>query len=323
MIRTKNLTRRYGDLTAVSDLNLHVRRGTIYGLFGPNGAGKTTIILMLLNILPPTRGHIRLFDLPLIPANHFAIKRRIGVVGETQHCYDDMTAREYLRFFADLNAVRNASDCIESLMDDVGLADFLDVCARDYSPGMKKKLALVRALLPDPDLLILDEPASDLDPNGIQVVRRLVQAQNDAGKTVFISSHILSDIESTAQQVGIIHQGRLLAEDTIVGLHARLAGEWQIDLELSEPQPDLPAILARLPFVRGVDEPEGGDGRRFAVRLNDETDARARLSQAITAQGGIIVAMRPQEMGLEKVRVTITEQDIPRLIGRGAREAAK
>ncbi len=323
MIQTRDLTRRYGDLTAVSGLDLHVRQGTIYGLLGPNGAGKTTTVLMLLNILPPTSGHIRLFDLPLSPTNHFTIKRRIGVVGETQHCYDDMTTREYLRFFADLYAVRNAGDRIESLMDAVGLIDYLDVRAHDYSREMKQKLAFVRALLPDPDLLILDEPTSGLDPCGIQEIRQLVQAQNDAGKTVFISSHILSGVESTAHQVGIIHRGRLLVEDTIAGLRARLASEWQIDLELSEPQPDLPAILARLPFVRGVDEPEGGDGRRFTVRLNDETGTRTRLSQTITAQGGTIVAMRPQEMGLEKACVTITAQDIPRLAGQGAREVAE
>jgi len=320
VIRTENLTKRYGDFTAVNTLNLHVRPGEVYGFLGPNGAGKTTTILMLLGILPPTSGSIRLFDLPLTPTHYFAVKRRVGVVGETQHFYDDMTARKYLHFFADLYAMEKAADRIQSLMEAVNLADFLDVHARDYSRGMKKKLSFVRALLPDPDLLILDEPVSGLDPYGIREVRQLIQAQNQAGKTVLISSHILSEVERTAHRVGIIHHGRLLAEDTIADLRARLAGEQQIELELADPQPDLPAALASLPFVRGVDEPEGGETRRFTVHLSGETDARAALSRAVTVQGGTIVAMQQQEISLEEAFVTITEQDIPRLVGQGTGE---
>lgn len=322
MIRTENLTKRYGNFTAVSGLNLHVRPGEVYGFLGPNGAGKTTTILMLLGILPPTNGSVRLFDLPLTAGNYFAIKRRTGVVGETQHFYDDMTAREYLRFFADLYTVVNANDRIESLVEAVELGNFLDVRARDYSRGMKQKLAFVRALLPDPDLLILDEPVSGLDPYGIRQVRQLIQAQNETGKTVLISSHILSEVERTAHRVGIIHHGRLLAEDTIAGLRARLAGEQQIDLELAAPCLDLPEALVRQPFVRGVDDPEG-NGRRFTVHLSDETEARAGLSQAVIAQGGIIVAMQQKQISLEEAFVTITERDIPRLVGQRAEEGAK
>jgi ABC-2 type transport system ATP-binding protein len=320
VIRTENLTKRYGDFTAVNALSLHVRPGEVYGFLGPNGAGKTTTILMLLGILPPTSGSVRLFGLPLTPGNYFAIKRRVGVVGETQHFYDDMTAREYLNFFADLYAVENTADRIQGLMEAVDLAGFLDVRACDYSRGMKKKLSFVRALLPDPDLLILDEPVSGLDPYGIREVRQLIQAQNQAGKTVLISSHILSEVERTAHRVGIIHHGRFLAEDTIAGLRARLAGEQQIELELAESQPDLPAALASLPFVRGVDESESGEARRFTVHLCGQTDARAALSRAVTAQGGTIVAMQQREISLEEAFVTITEQDIPRLVGQGTGE---
>ena len=315
MIQTENLTKQYGNFTAVSNLNLHVQRGQVYGFLGPNGAGKTTTILMLLGILPPTSGNVRLFDLPLTSNHYFTVKRRIGVVGETRHFYDDMTAREYLRFFSNLYVVEKAGERIESLMEAVDLKDFMDVRARDYSRGMQQKLAFVRALLPDPDLLILDEPVSGLDPYGIRQVRQLVQAQNEAGKTVLISSHILSEIERTAHQVGIMHRGRLLAEDTVAGLRARLASEQQIELELSEPRPDLPALLASCSFVKSVKAPGEKGGRRFTVHLSDKNDARARLSQAITAQGGIIVAMRQKEISLEEAFITITEQQIPQLIG--------
>jgi ABC-2 type transport system ATP-binding protein len=321
VIRTENLTKRYGDFAAVHNLNLHVRRGEVYGFLGPNGAGKTTTILMLLGILPPTSGHICLFDLPLTPDNYFAVKRRIGVVGETQHVYDDMTAREYLRFFAGLYAVKGADARIENLMAAVNLSDFLDVQASKYSRGMKQKLAFVRALLPDPDLLILDEPVSGLDPYGIREVRQLIQAQNQAGKTVLISSHILSEVERTAHRVGIIHHGRLLAEDTVASLRARLASEQQIELELADPQPDLPTALERLPFIHRIDERRGEGDRRFTVHLRCKTDARAELARAVAAQGGVIVAMQQKEISLEEAFVTITEHNVPRLVGWETEEA--
>ena len=321
MIRTENITKLYGDFTAVSALNLHVRPGEVYGFLGPNGAGKTTTILMLLGILPPTGGSIHILDMPLSPGNYFAIKRRIGVVGETQFFYDDMTSREYLRFFASLYAVENPGTRIESLMEAVGLREFLDARARDYSRGMKQKLALVRALLPDPDLLILDEPVSGLDPYGIREVRQLIQAQNEAGKTMLISSHILSEVEHTAHRVGIIHHGRLLAEDTISGLRARLTGEQQIEIELAAPQPRLAEALSRLPFVRAIDD-QDGTGGRFTAHLDARPDGRAELSQAITTQGGIIIAMQNKEISLEEAFVTITEQNIDRLVGQDQKEAA-
>jgi ABC-2 type transport system ATP-binding protein len=322
MIQTDHLTKRYGNLIAVNALNLHVRPGEVYGLLGPNGAGKTTTLLMLLGILPPTSGSIRLFGLPLTPGNYFAIKRQVGVVGETRHFYDDMTAHGYLRFFAGLYTVKNADERIYSLMEAVGLSDFMDTRAHDYPRGMKQKLAFVRALLPDPELLILDEPVRGLDPSDIHQVRQLVQAQNQAGKTVLISSQVLSEVERIAHRVGIVHHGRLLSQDTIAGLHVRLAGGQHIDLELADPCPDLPQVLARLPFVRAVDSPERGGDRRFTAHLTGETDVRAELSRAVTAQGGVIVAMQPKEVRQAEALVTITEQDIPRLVGQGKEKEA-
>ncbi|UCC65114.1 MAG: ABC transporter ATP-binding protein [Anaerolineae bacterium] len=317
MIRTKDLTKRYGESIAVDALNLHVQPGEIYGLLGPKGAGKTTTLLMLLGILPPTSGSIFLFDFPLIPDHYFAIKRRIGVVGERPCFYDDMTARENLHFFAKLYAVRNTEERIERLMEALNLSGFLDVRLSDYAQNMKQKLAFVRALLPDPNLLVLDEPISGLDPCSIGAVRQLVEVQNQAGKTVLIFSCTLSDLECTAHRVGIVHHGRLLAQDTVAGLWARLASEQQIELELAEPKPNLPTALAQLPSVRGVEGLEGGEGRRFTVYLSGGPDARAGLSRAVTGQGGTIVAMQHRARHQEGVAVTITEGDIPRLTGQG------
>lgn len=310
MIRTERLCKNYNGFAAVKDVTLHVEPGEIYGFLGPNGAGKTTTILMLLGIEKPTRGQVFLFDQPL-HENYFSIKHRIGVLGEHQYVYDDMTAREYLRFFAGLYQVENPEQRIETLLEAVGLRQFADVRARDYSRGMQQKLGLVRALLHDPDLLILDEPVSALDPYGIREVRHLLQEQNRRGKTIFISSHILSEVERTAHRVGIMHRGRLIAEDSLENLRSKLRQQVELELELQEVRPGLVEHLSQLAFVHEV----AGNGNRLLLKLDSATDFRPDVSAAISAYGGIIVGMRTREMSLEEAFITITEQNISLLAG--------
>lgn len=310
MIRTEGLTKAYGNLVAVKDLTLRVEPGEIYGFLGPNGAGKTTTILMLLGIVRPARGRVFLFDLPL-EENYFAVKRRLGVVAEHQHFYDDMTAEEYLHFFADLYEVRHKRRRIGELMEAVGLSAFMKIRARDYSRGMQQKLALVRALLHDPDLLILDEPVSGLDPHGIREVRHLLLEENRRGKTIFLSSHILSEIERTAHRVGIIHRGTLVTEGSLETLRARLRKETELEVELDRVWPELVATLRRLPFVSQVRRQD----RRLSLRLATDGDYRPQVSAAITAAGGVILAMRLKEMSLEEAFVTITAENVTTLAG--------
>ncbi len=305
VIRTEGLWKEYNGFVAVRDVTLHVEPGEIYGFLGPNGAGKTTTILMLLGIEKPTRGHIRLFGGDL-DSDYFGIKRRIGVVAEHQYLYDDMTAREYLNFFAQLYRVEDADHRIEELLEAVDLRAFADVRAHDYSRGMQQKLGLVRALLHDPDLLILDEPVSGLDPYGIVQVRTLIQEQNRQGKTVFISSHILSEVERTAHRVGIINGGELRAEDTMADLRRRLSSEGRLEIEVQNVDDGLVQAVSQLPFVHGVEL----DDRTLTVRTRADRDYRAEISRQITARGGIILAMRSHEMSLEEAFVTITEKNI-------------
>ena len=309
-IRTEGLTKAYGDLVAVRDLTLRVEPGEIYGFLGPNGAGKTTTILMLLGIIRPTRGRVFLFDMPLAE-NYFAVKRRLGVVAERQHFYDDMTAEEYLHFFADLYEVPNKARRIGELMEAVGLSEFMKLRACDYSRGMQQKLGLVRALLHDPDLLILDEPVSGLDPYGIREVRHLLLEENRRGKTIFLSSHILSEIERTAHRVGIIHRGVLVTEGSLETLRARLRKETELEVELEQVGPQLVETLSALPFVSQVHREE----RRLTLRLAADADYRPQVSAAITAAGGIILAMRRKEMSLEDAFVTITADHVAALAG--------
>jgi ABC-2 type transport system ATP-binding protein len=305
VIRTEHLTRRYGSLAAVHDLNLQVERGEIYGFLGPNGAGKTTTLLMLLGIVTPTAGDIwlwgrRLRDDPL------ALKRRIGVVGEHDYFHDHLSAEEYLRFFAGLYGIARAGERVGALLERLSLNEVRSLRARDCSRGMKQKLSLARALLHAPDLLILDEPVSGLDPHGIVDVRHLLMECNHSGMTIVISSHLLSEVERTAHRVGILHRGRLIREDTIAGLRALLRRGEEVEIQLQDPIPGMGDALASLPCVRHVEIARD----RVSVTLEGDTDMRATLSRVIAARGGVIVGMRIRRPSLEEAFLTFTERDV-------------
>lgn len=306
-VRTEQLTKRYGSLVAVSDLQVRVEPGEIYGFLGPNGAGKTTTLLMVLGILKPTAGRIYLWGRPL-EDDPLAVKRRIGVVGEHDHIYDHVTADEYLRFFADLYGVPDPAGRIGTLLDRLGLLEFRTLRARDFSRGMKQKLSLARALLHEPQLLILDEPVSGLDPHGIAEVRHLLLELNRGGVTVLISSHLLSEVEQTAHRVGIMHRGRLIRQDTIPALRGLLRRDPTLEVELQAPVPRLDAALAGLPGVRQVQ----ANGRRMIVTVAAGADHRAEISQAVAAAGGVIVGLRMNEPTLEEAFLTLTEATVER-----------
>ena len=302
MIHTEALTKRYRDVTAVADLDLHVEAGEIYGFLGPNGAGKTTTILMLLGIVPPTSGTIRLFgrDLSREPLE---LKRRIGVVCESQSLYDDMTAAEYLRFFCELYEVPRPAHRIAEVLEAVGLLDRLHSRVRGYSRGMQQKLGLARALLHDPPLLILDEPVSGLDPVGIREVRELLLGEHARGKTILISSHVLSEIERTADRVGVLRRGRLVAQGTMAELRRRLEVAAQLEVELQDASPRAIAALEALPFVGAV----RADGPRLEIRVWGDRDYRGDVFAAIAGAGAVIVGMRARELSLEAAFLALVE----------------
>lgn len=306
VLRTEGLTKRYGRLVAVDHLELHVESGEIYGFLGPNGAGKTTTLLMLLGLVPPSEGRIWIFDRPL-GTDSLETRRRIGVVSESHYFYDEMTAVEYLEFFARLYQVPGSRARVDALLERLGLAERRKELVGGYSKGMKQKLSLVRALLHDPELLLLDEPVSSLDPHGIRQVRDLLLEENRRGRTLIISSHILSEIERTCHRIGIMHKGQLLAEDTMDGLRHRLSSEVQLEVELERVDDAIVAAVQGIAGVVGVEIP--GDGA-LTVRARADVDVRAAVSRSIAGAGGVVLGMRTREMSLEDAFVTITENNI-------------
>ena len=315
MISTENLTMRFGDHLVVDRLDLDVRPGEIYGFLGPNGAGKTTTIHMILNLQPPTSGTVSIFGEPLSPGS-FAFRQRIGVVAEEPAELSRLTGWELVRYFARLCAVDRPEPRMDELFHALDLWDFRDAAARGYSRGMRQKLSLIRALVHEPDLLILDEPVSGLDPHGIRQVRETIDAYRANGGTVFISSHILSEIERSADRVGILHQGRLLIEDTLAGVRRRLGQGRRFVVELDRVPASLEAGLRSEPLVLELSVPP--ERRELHMLLDDRADSRAAISHIITESGAVILGMRSDEMSLEEAFVTITNQNVNRLAGADA-----
>ncbi len=220
VIETKNLTKQYGTQKSVADLNIHVRQGRIYGLLGRNGAGKTTTMKMLLGLTQPTSGEVTIWGKPL-RTNEKKLLPRIGSLIESPGFYPNLTAAENLRIFATLrgvpnrNAIKNALDLVELPYQDKKLFS-------QYSLGMKQRLAIALAIMHDPELLILDEPINGLDPIGIAEVRTFIRDLcTERGKTILISSHILSEIALLADDIGIIDHGALLEEESLAELEAK------------------------------------------------------------------------------------------------------
>jgi ABC-type multidrug transport system ATPase subunit len=310
MIKTEKLTKRYQNHLAVDSLSLDVRAGEIYGFLGPNGAGKTTTIHMLLGLTRPTSGRLLVFGEEIGPGD-FAFKRQIGVVAEEPIESSRMSAWELVRFFAGLYSVAKPEQRMEALFHSLDLWDVRHGAARDFSRGMRQKLSLIRALVHEPRLLILDEPVSGLDPHGIRQVREIINSYQQSGGTVFISSHILSEVEHSANRIGILHEGRLLVEDTMSGLRQRLSRQQRMTIELEQVTPELLTQLRGQPYVASAEHA----GRQITLVLRGGEDVRARLSRLIIDAGGLILKMQGDEMSLEEAFVTITSQDVMTLAG--------
>jgi ABC-type multidrug transport system ATPase subunit/ABC-type transport system involved in multi-copper enzyme maturation permease subunit len=304
ILRARGLAKRYGTTDAVRDLNLEVRRGETYGFLGPNGAGKTTTLLMLLGIERPTAGTIERFG-QTGPIDPFRDKTRIGVVGEQQYLYDDLSAWEYLQFFGSLYRVEQPERRAQDLLERLDLYEFRQLRARDFSRGMQQKLGLARALLHGPELLVLDEPVSGLDPHGRRQAREILAEENRRGVTILLSSHILSEVERTADRVGILYGGRLVAEDDVASLSARLEPDPVLEIDVERLAPGTVEVLREQPFVR---EAELTDAGLLRVRVASDGDYRREVSEIVGRQGGLITGMRQERLSLEDAFVRLTQE---------------
>jgi ABC-2 type transport system ATP-binding protein len=286
------LTKEFGGVTALRDLDLTVEEGEVFGFLGPNGAGKSTTINLVLDYLTPTSGSVEVFGIDA-QDDPVAVREHVGVLPEGFDVLGEMTGREHVAFAADSKGVAADPDAILEL---VGLEGAGDRRASAYSTGMRQRLALGMALTGDPDLLILDEPTTGLDPNGARFVRDTVRSLRDDGTAVFFSSHILDQVEAVADRVGILRAGELVAVDSIDGLRAGAGGEARLTVTLDgTPTGDALTRTRDLAGVSSVD----ADGETVTVSCEDT--AKAAVVDALRADGATVTDFETSETSLDEL----------------------
>lgn len=229
-IELSNVTKQFGSFTALDRLDLTVEHGEIFGFLGPNGAGKSTAINILLDFIRPTTGHAKVLGYDT-QTDSLTIRQQIGVLPDAFSVYDRLTGRQHLEFAIES---KHSEDDPVAILERVGIADAADRKAGGYSKGMAQRLALGIALVGQPDLIVLDEPSTGLDPNGAREMREIIREENRRGATIFFSSHILEQVDAVCDRVGILQNGTLIAQDSVQGLRQSTGTASILTLSVSE-----------------------------------------------------------------------------------------
>ena len=310
MIEVQNLTKRYGAVTAVSDVTFRVDAGEILGFLGPNGAGKTTTMRIITGYMPASEGKVLVaghdvFNEPV------QAKRRTGYLPETPPLYPDMTVREYLNFVARIKGVpsKERRDRVDAVMKRTHIADMAGRHCAKLSKGYKQRVGLAQAIIHNPDVLVLDEPTAGLDPKQIIETRQLIR-ELGGSHTIVLSTHILPEVSQTCQRVVIISKGRVVAVDSPDNLTARLRGSETMFLQVAGPPADVEASLTAVPGVTRVAATTAKDGL-LEIEVDSESgrDVRRDLSALIVNRGWGLLELRPMRLSLEDIFLSLTTEE--------------
>jgi ABC-2 type transport system ATP-binding protein len=298
VIETAGLTKRYGSLTAVDKLDLKVEQDAIHGFLGPNGAGKTTTIKILVGLLRPDSGKVTVLGRDL-GWDKPDVRLRVGYMPELPKLPKHLKGTELLDIYGRMCGMtrEERKKQIPRLLDMVGLRERESDLVGKYSKGMQQRLGLAQALLNEPELVILDEPSIGLDPVGMVEVREMMKEISKEGVSVFLSSHLLHEVQQICTHVTIINKGVVLASGTLKEISAKVSGPATIETEVDKISEGVIQKVSELPFVTEV----SADGKKLLVELSTRDDVRSQVSQAISAGGGIVVSMNLKGQSLEEV----------------------
>ena len=304
MIETKGLTKNYGNLAALVDLDLRINDGDIYGFIGPNGAGKTTTMRILATLLEPTRGQAFIEGLD-VTKNGKKVRSVIGYMPDFMGVYDDLKVFEYLEFFAAAFGIerKKRKSIVEGVLELTDLRSKRSVSVDSLSRGMQQRLGLARVLIHDPKVLILDEPASGLDPRARIEIRELLRELKRMGKTIMISSHILSELEEICDHVGIIEQGRLVFSGTMEEIRQRMGVQSKVRVRVGSNHQRAVELLSALPQVQQVKVV----GTHIAVTFEDEQNTEGLIARTLVRGDIDIISIQPEQVKLDDAFLRLTK----------------
>jgi ABC-2 type transport system ATP-binding protein len=302
MIVTENLGKKFDDFIAVQNVNLHIQAGQVLALLGPNGAGKTTTVRMLTSVLHPTTGRAWVAGYDVV-TNPFHVRRSVGVLTENHGLYERMPAGEYLTFFGRIYSLDSANldRRITDLMERFGLLDSLNNRIGTYSKGMRQKLALARAMLHEPPILLLDEPTSAMDPESARLVRDSIHELRSTQRAILICTHNLAEAEELADQIAIISRGRIIAYGSPQDLKRRLLGPEEYEAQLGCAMNGVPVEL-----------PPGAEitlttPNAFRYRTANPSQDNPQVLRSLMAQGYPVISLQETPRSLEQVYLQAIE----------------
>jgi ABC-2 type transport system ATP-binding protein len=304
MIETHELTKMYGDLYALNRLNLTLNQGDVYGFIGPNGAGKTTTMRILATLLNPSWGEATVCGYSIYTGSK-EIRRVIGYMPDFFGVYDDMKVIEYLEFFASAYRIKGAArrKICEEVLELVDLTYKRDALVTSLSRGMTQRLGLARTLLHDPQVLLLDEPASGLDPRARIEMRALLKELRNMGKTILVSSHILPELADICNKIGIIEQGCLLVNGEVTDVMKQVRTDIVLNIAVAERMTDAAGLLEGQPEVESVQDKNG----ILVVKLNEGVIQYSFLANRLIEQGYELTLFKEDEINLETAFMHLTK----------------
>ena len=305
MIKTENLTKDFGTERGIFNLNLQVERGSIYGFIGPNGAGKTTTIKILCGLLKPDSGKAFVDDIEVIPSNIAQIKRKIGYMPDITGVYEQMSVWEFLDFYGAAFRIPPPArkERIESVLEITNASEMIDYQMTSLSRGMRQKIGLAKTLIHDPAILILDEPAGGLDPNARIEMRQTVGRLKSLGKTILLSSHILPELSSVCDKVGIIYKGKLLVQGSVREISHQLRENMVIEMTVESGAEEAAALLRG---IEGVEDVKVLDGTDIQFVFNGMRNQISGVLSLLVENGVKVRWFSENEADLENVFLGIT-----------------
>ncbi len=305
-IKTEGLTKHFNGFQALDHLKLSVGSGRIVGFLGPNGAGKTTTIKILTGLLRPSEGQAYIWGVDVVEEPQEAMKR-VGSVVETAELYPELTPREILTYVGRLRDMSpdEIRDRSKVVLEEVKMTEWADQRTGKFSKGMKQRVGIAQALLNEPDLLILDEPTGGLDPRGMTEVRDVIKALGKGGTTVFMSSHLLYEVQETCQSVALINKGKLLMYDDLDRITLWRKGG-RVEVEVLPPI--APEIVERARALAGVKSVQGPDGNRIILDLEGGDEERAALLRQLLGWGLRVRSFKDVEMPLESLYLELVKE---------------